>query len=148
MNLSKTLSTFPKTEWGSVSIWNAKSKFQDWFSQWFDTSIWDESWTNKWTWFTRLQGDGSWASYLNISMCPYTPWMEYILTSKQMFRMPIRFGYGLSISQRVLWDEVQVALVWCDENGVVEKNTPIPPLAISFTHTQQEALQRKRNDFE
>lgn len=44
-------------------------------------------------------------------MCPYTVDSEYILTTKQFFKMPVRFGYGLSISQRILADEIQIALV-------------------------------------
>ena len=61
--------------------------------------------------------------------------MEYTLTSKSFYKMPIRFGYGFSMSQRILGQEVEVSLVGCDSSGTIEKNSTFSPLTISGTVT-------------
>lgn len=122
-----------KTENGALAVGNAIDKFRDGFTEGFSTDIWDEAWTNQGTGFRELAGNAAGAAYLNVSMCPFTPEMEYKLTSKQMFAMPVRFGYGISMSQRVLADEIQISLVGCDADGVVDENTPVSSLNISGT---------------
>jgi hypothetical protein len=123
----------PKTENGALAVGNAIDKFRDGFTEGFSTDIWDEAWTNQGTGFRELAGNSAGSAYLNVSMCPFTPEMQYVLTSKQMFTMPVRFGYGISMSQRILADEIQVSLVGCDADGVVDENVPVSSLNISGT---------------
>lgn len=61
--------------------------------------------------------------------------MEYTLTSKSFYKMPIRFGYGFSMSQRIFGQEVEVSLIGCDSTGTIEKNSTFSPLTISGTVT-------------
>lgn len=49
--------------------------------------------------------------------------------------MPIRFGYGFSMSQRIFGQEVEVSLIGCDSTGTIEKNSTFSPLTISGTVT-------------
>lgn len=129
------LTKLPKTENWAVAVGNAINKFRDGFVLWFDTDTWEESWSNQGTWFRWIWGNSVWAWYFLLSMCPLTPNMEYKLTSKEMFKMPIRFWYGLSISQRILWQEIEVSFVWCTVDWVVQENSVFAPLNISGSIT-------------
>lgn len=131
----KTLQLYKKTENWALAVWNAIHKFRDGFVLWFDSNTWEESWSNQWTGFRTIWGNAAWAWYLLMSMCPITPNMEYKLTSKEKFKLPIRFWYGLSLSQRILGQEIEVSFVGCYENGVVQENSVFAPLNISWSVT-------------
>lgn len=124
-----------KTENNAVLIGNGTKKFRNGFINGFEPTLWDEAWTNQGTGFRFDGGDAVGAGYLGISMPPEMADSEYVLTTKEAFRMPVRFGFGLSISQRILGQEVQVSLVGCDTDGNVETNTAVAPLTISGTVT-------------
>lgn len=124
-----------KTENGAVSVGNAVQKFRNGFINGFEPALWDEAWTNQGSGFRFDGGNAVGAGYLGISMPIEMADSEYVLTSKKAFNMPLRFGYGLSVSQRILGQEIQVSLVGCDIDGNVEKNTPVAPLTISGTIT-------------
>lgn len=100
-----------------------------------DPAIWDVVWTNKGTSFVNGGGNSSGASYLRVSLDTKMPDSEFMMTSKQMFSFPVRFGYGLSMSQRILGQEVEVSLVGCDADGVVDTISDFSPIAISGSVT-------------
>ena len=131
MDTTQLITSTLTTENGAVAVWNALDKFRDGFATGFDSTIWDESWSNQGTGFRTTGGNAVGASYFLVSMCPFTPNMEYTLTSKTFYKMPIRFGYGFSMSQRILGQEVEVSLIGCDSNGNIEKNSTFSPLTIS-----------------
>lgn len=135
MDTTQLITSPLTTENGAVAVWNALDKFRDGFATGFDSTIWDESWSNQGTGFRTTGGNAVGASYLLVSMCPFTPEMEYTLTSKSFYKMPIRFGYGFSMSQRILGQEVEVSLIGCDSTGTIEKNSAFSPLTISGTVT-------------
>ena len=135
MDTTQLITSPLTTENGAVAVWNSLDKFRDGFALGFDSTIWDESWSNQGTGFRTTGGNAVGASYLLVSACPFTPNMEYTLTSKSFYKMPIRFGYGFSMSQRILGQEVEVSLVWCTSAGTIEKNSTFSPLTISGTVT-------------
>ena len=135
MDTTQLITSPLTTENGAVAVWNALDKFRDGFAIGFDSTIWDESWLNQGTGFRTTGGNAVGASYLLISACPFTPNMEYTLTSKSFYKMPIRFGYGFSMSQRIFGQEVEVSLIGCDSTGTIEKNSTFSPLTISGTVT-------------
>ena len=135
MDTTQLITSPLTTENGAVAVWNSLDKFRDGFALGFDSTIWDESWSNQGTGFRTTGGNAVGASYLLVSACPFTPNMEYTLTSKSFYKMPIRFGYGFSMSQRILGQEVEVSLVGCDSSGTIEKNSTFSPLTISGTVT-------------
>ncbi|NTW29793.1 MAG: hypothetical protein HGA33_00770, partial [Candidatus Moranbacteria bacterium] len=121
---------------GSTIIGNAQNKFRDGFALVSpDPAIWDVAWANQADSLVNQGGDAAGASYLRISMSPYTPGSEFEMTSKEMFEFPVRAGYGLSISQRIVGQEVQVSLVGCDADGVVDEISAVSDLAIAGTIT-------------
>lgn len=133
MDTTQLITSPLTTENGAVAVWNSIDKFRDGFALGFDSTIWDESWSNQGTGFRTTGGNAVGASYLLVSMCPFTPNMEYTLTSKSFYKMPIRFGYGFSMSQRIFGQEVEVSLIGCTSAGTIEKNSTFSPLTISGT---------------
>jgi hypothetical protein len=124
------------TENGALSVGNATRKFRDGFVTGSpDTAVWDQAWTNQGSSFVGPGGDTAGSSYLRICMDPTTSETEYVLTSKDTFRLPSRFLFGASMSQRMLGHELAVELVGVDEDGVVEAISAPADLAISGTVT-------------
>lgn len=122
------------TENNAVAVGNFLQKFRDAFAiSQPDLTIWDQSWTNQGSGFVAAGGNSSGSSYMKVSMCPLTANSEYVLLSKQTFKFPTRLGYGLSISQRIFGQEVEVGLVGVDGTGAIENNTTFADLAISGT---------------
>lgn len=122
------------TDGGSASVGNFLQKFRDGFvNAQPDLTKWDESWTSQGTGFVNSGGNSAGAAYMRVSMCPFTPGSEYQLISKNSFNFPVRFAYGLSVSQRFLGLEVEASLVGVDGTGAVESITPIADLPISGT---------------
>jgi hypothetical protein len=71
-------------------------------------------------------GDSSGSSYLRISLDPFADDTEVSITSKDTFNLPARVGFGVSLSQRILGQEVFAGFVGCDPFDVVEKiATPV-----------------------
>lgn len=119
------------TDGGSASVGNFLQKFRDGFvNAQPDLTKWDQSWTSQGTGFINAGGNSAGAAYMRVSMCPLTPGSEYQLISKNSFNFPVRFAYGLSVSQRFLGLEVEASLVGVDGAGVVETITPVADLTI------------------
>lgn len=136
-NQALILAAMPKkNSSGSTIIENAKNKFRDGFALLSpDPELWDVVWTSQADSFVNQGGNAAGASYLRVSMSPYTPSSQFMMTSKQMFEFPVRAGYGLSISQRIIGQEVEISLVGCDADGVVDEIAAVSDLAISGTVT-------------
>lgn len=115
----------PGTEGGSVSVGNFLQKFRDGFvTAQPDTTVWNQAWINQGFGSVSAGGNSSGSAYMRISMCPITPGMEYTIWTKRSFAFPFRMGYGLSISQRIVGQEIEVSAVAVDGTGAVEVITP------------------------
>jgi hypothetical protein len=116
------------TENGALAIGNEVQKFADNFTTITpDINKWDFAFTNQGGTLVTKGGNSTGASYLRISMCPFTPESEYRLLSKRSFKLPNRFNFAYSASQRVSTQELEISLVGVDENGVVETYNPNKP---------------------
>ena len=127
---SKTSAT---TENGAVAVGNAIAKFRDGFQQGLDTSVWDVVWQNQGTGFAARGGNCAGSAYLRVNLDPTVADSELTLTSKQTFRLPSRFAYGFSHSQRVIGQEFEYSLVGCNAAGVIEIINPVSDLTINGT---------------
>lgn len=78
-------------------------------------------------------GDSSGSSYLRISLSPFVEANGLSLTSKATFQMPLRVGFGLSASQRIVGQEFFVGVVGADEDGNVPLINPVADKAITGT---------------
>lgn len=122
------------TDGGSASVGNFLQKFRDGFvNAQPDLTKWDEYWVSQGTGFINAGGNSAGSAYMRVSMCPFTPGSEYQLVSKNSFNFPVRFAYGLSVSQRFFGVEIEASLVGADGAGVVETITPVADLTISGT---------------
>lgn len=122
------------TENQSMAVGNFIQKFRDGFviSQ-PDLAVWDQVWVNQGSSLVTKGGNSSGSSYMKISMCPITKSSEYFLTSKDSFRFPVRFAYGLTLSQRIIGQEVELSLVGVDGSSVVETIPAFTDLTILGT---------------
>lgn len=124
------------TESGSLSVGNFLQKFRDGFvvSQ-PDPNVWNEYGfkfnSGGATGFVNAGGNSSGAAYMRISMCPLTPTSEYQLWTKRAFDFPFRMGFGISASQRIVGQEIEVSVGGLDSSGNFQvffgqdKNLPI-----------------------
>ena len=124
------------TENGAAAVGNAVKKFRDGFASLAqdaapDAAIWSGTFVNQGTGFVGRRGNAAGSSYMNISMCPFTPGFEYKLDTVRTFKYPMRFMVGHSMSQRISGQEVEMSIVGVDGSGVVENLTPIADMTIS-----------------
>lgn len=136
-HMSKVSQLLPVNDsMNAVIIDNVPDKFRDGFAIGV-VDAWDVTWSNRADSFYNFGGNSFGSSYLRISMSPYQPDSELILVSKKKFRMPVRFGYGMSISQRILGQEVEISLVGCSfsDEETVENIVDMAPIAISGSVT-------------
>lgn len=142
--LQKSDGTFVQaraTESNATSVGNFNRKFRDGFvTAQPDTSVWNEFGylfnSGGGTGFVNAGGNSSGSAYMRISLCPLTPLSSYQIWTKQPFEFPFRLGYGLSVSQRIVGQEVEVSACGVDSNGnIVVDATPEKILAISGTVT-------------
>lgn len=123
------------TENGATNVGNAYKKFRDGFASLAqdaapDPAVWTGSWTNQGGSFAGRRGNAAGSAYLSISLCPITVGSEYVLESVENFRYPMRFAFGVSISQRIIGQEIEASIVGTD-GSVVEVLTPKADIAIS-----------------
>ena len=128
------------TENGALAVGNAVKKFRDGFADLAqgaapDSAIWDVVWTNQGSSTVGRAGNAQGSSYMKISMCPITAGSEFEMTTKRSFKYPIRFINMLSISQRIVGQELEVSLVGADGSGVVTELTSVADLSISGSVT-------------
>lgn len=112
---------------GSQIIGNARTKFRDGFSNTDlvvpNPDTWDVTNTNN-DHIINAGGNSFGSSYLRISLSPFVESSEVTLTSKQMFKFPSKFGFGVSMSQRILGQELFIGIIGADDDGTVAKLTP------------------------
>lgn len=122
------------TENNALAVGNFIQKFRDGFvTAQPDLTVWDQVWVNQGSSLVAAGGNSSGSSYMKISMCPITASSEYFLTSKASFRFPVRFAYGLTLSQRILGQETELSLVGVDGSSVVETIPAVADLSILGT---------------
>jgi hypothetical protein len=121
---------------GAIAIGNAVKKFRDNFVKFSpDPANWELTWVNQngtaGNGIVERGGTATGSSYLRINLDPTSAGSEYSLVSKTWFRLPSRFAFGFSHSQKVVGQEFEYSLVGCDENGNVESFTQPADLTIS-----------------
>lgn len=117
-----------------VAVSNAIKKFRDGFVLGSpDLNIWDQAWVNQGNGFVNRGGSASGSAYLRISLDPEQSGSQYTLTSKQTFKLPSRFAFGFSLSQRIIGQEFEYSFVGCDAAGVIETFNQPADLTISGT---------------
>lgn len=75
------------------------------------------------------------SSYLRISLSPFDIDSEVSITSKETFEMAFRTGWGISMSQRIVGQEVGMEIVGVNNNDVVETITPVSDIAMPVSCT-------------
>lgn len=97
---------------------------------------WKVSSTNPAVMSYGIGGNSSSSDYLRVGILPTSsPNDEIILTSNRLFKPPFRLNFGVSLSQRIVGEELAVEMVGVDQDGNVEKNAVIPLIPISGTVT-------------
>jgi len=121
---------------GALAVGNSLSKFRDAFVLGApDLTVWDQSFVNQGTTFVTRGGEANGSSYLKISMCPFTAGSEYYLTSKELFKFPLNFGFGFSASSRPRQNNLLIGLAGVDSNSNVQYVTPKADVALPSTVT-------------
>lgn len=112
-------------------IENARRKFRDGFvlTGSPDPSVWDIANDN--SHIINQGGDSSSSSYVRLSLDPLAADSEVSLTSKDFDLMPFRVGFGVTISQRILGQEISLEMIGVDLDGSVRSITPIEDKAIT-----------------
>lgn len=124
------------TESGALYVGNALKKFRDEFATGvIDPEIWDTKWTNQGNGFISFGGNAAGSKYLCLNLDPYQGESEIRLTSKDMYSLPVRLGFGWSLSQRIVGQEFAVELIGCTADGVVQENPSVALIPISGTIT-------------
>ncbi len=126
------------TENDAMAIGNGVKKFRDGFADLAqgaapDSAIWDVSYTNQGTCTVGRAGNAQGSSYMKLSLCPITADSEIVMTTKRSFKYPMRFVNLLSLSQRVLGQEIEVSIVGVDGSGAITTLTSKTDLSISGT---------------
>ena len=119
-------------DFDAVTIGNARNKFRDGFVQaWPDLTVWDLS-LGSGNNIVNGGGNSAGSAYLRISLDPLTANTEVSVTSKLNFKFPLRFGAGVSLSQRMLGQEASMELVGATTAGTaVENISTVSSIAIS-----------------
>lgn len=127
--------TYGDVSYDRVVVGNARTKFRDGFAAQTVTQPNPDSWDleeeTPGEHIITQGGDSSGSSYLRISLSPFKDADDITLTSKKSFAFPMRVGFGLSMSQRILGQEVFIGMVGVDQDGVHEKITQTPDLPIT-----------------
>jgi hypothetical protein len=109
------------------AVGNAMSKFSDGFSDDTvaqpSTAVWDTV-NDGSAHIVNVGGNSFGSKYLRISLSPFVDDSEVKLTSDESFRFPMELGFGVSMSQRIVGQEVFFGAVGVsDSNSVVTANT-------------------------
>jgi hypothetical protein len=122
----------------AMAIGNAVKKFRDNFVKFSpDPANWELTWINQdgtaGNGVVERGGTATGSSYLRVNLDPTSAGSEYTLVSKTWFRLPSRFAFGFSHSQKVIGQEFEYSLIGCDDDGNVESFTQPADLTISGT---------------
>ncbi|MCX6791057.1 MAG: hypothetical protein NTV62_02585 [Candidatus Gribaldobacteria bacterium] len=119
--------------YGALIVGNAQKKFRDGFAiagTQPDPAVWDL--VNPTTNHIITQGGNTFSSaYLRISLSPFNTDSEVSLTTIETFGMAFRAGFGVSISQRIIGQEVGMEIVGvADTTNVVETISAVVDVAM------------------
>ena len=118
---------------GATLIDNTQNKLRDAFET-LNSNDWDTAWTNQGVGQTSFGGNSFGSSYLRVNLDPTKQSSEFILTSKNTFKFPFRFGFGLSLSQRIIGQEISMELVGVNSTtGAVAEMASVPLIPILGT---------------
>lgn len=127
---------------GAHLVGNARSKFRDGFTVGTsqpDPTLWyiqnDTPDTGNGEGHLITQGGNAWgSSYLKISLSPFADSTTVWLTSRAKFHMPMRLGWGVTISQRLAGQEVFFGVAEADdENPIGILRSVVQPADIPIT---------------
>lgn len=128
---------FSEMIYDKTVVGNSRAKFRDGFASKDvaqpNPATWDLAEDTPGAHIITQGGDSSGSSYLRISLSPFVEANGMSLTSKKSFQFPLRVGFGLSASQRIVGQEFFVGLVGCDGSGAVPVMTPVPDKLIGGT---------------
>lgn len=103
---------------GKLLVGNARDKFRDEFFAFDTVNNWELVQTGAGM-AVSVAGSANGARYLNIA-AGTTINAETIILSRSSFRLPIKFAFAATLSQRIVNQEFFVELVGVDDNGNVE----------------------------
>ncbi len=114
-------------------VGNARNKFKDNFvTASPDLTVWDITNDNV-KHLANSGGNAVSSAYLRISLDPTLGNSGVVLSSIDVFEMPFRLAFGISISQRIVGQEVSLEMVGVDDDDVVELNSTVDDKAITGT---------------
>lgn len=114
-------------------VGNARNKFRDNFvTAAPDLTVWDLA-NDDSDHLVNAGGNAVSSSYLRISLDPVLQDSGVTLTSKNVFTMPFRLAFGLSISQRIVGQEISLEMVGVDDNDAVDNISTVADKAITGT---------------
>jgi len=98
---------------------------KDWHDE-FDQGISPNNWTtvNPDGHVITLGGNSAGSCYGRISLSPLLESTEVTITSRETFNIPIRTGFGVSLSQRIVGQEIFYGIVGDDGAGNVDFSAP------------------------
>lgn len=118
-----------------TGVGNTRAKFRDSFANPAVAQPNPDTWalSNPGGHLISQGGDSSGASYLRISLNPFADDSEVSITSKQTFNTPTRIGFGVSLSQRILGQEIFAGLLGCNEFEQIDYMAAPVPVQIPGT---------------
>jgi hypothetical protein len=109
---------------GKLLVGNARDKFRDQFFAFDTVNNWELVQTGAGMAISVAGAVGG-ARYLNIASGT-TINSETIILSRSSYRLPVKFAFAATLSQRIVNQEFFVELVGVDDNGVVETDATFP----------------------
>lgn len=98
-----------------------------------DLGRWEAKWVNQGLGFVANGGNATGSGYIRINLDETIADSELELISKASFKLPSRFGFAFSHSQKVIGQEFEYSFVSCNANGQIETIPQPADLTISGT---------------
>jgi hypothetical protein len=128
---------FGDINYDRIVVGNARNKFRDGFASTEvsqpNPALWDITNDDPAGHLITQGGNSFGSSYLRVSLSPFDDGSEVTLTSKSLVRFPTKVGFGISMSQRIVGQEVFFGLVGVNAAGVIEKTATPGDKALSGT---------------
>lgn len=133
---------YSDVSYDKTTVGNARSKFRDGFATSGvvqpNPDVWDLIEDTPGQHLITQGGNSSGSSYLRISLSPFVEADGLSIVSKKTFEFPMRVGFGISASQRIVGQEFFAGMVACDANGDIDylpavADKPITGTTISVT---------------
>lgn len=98
-----------------------------------DLGRWEQKWVNQGLGVLANGGSATGSNYIRVSLDQTVEDSELELISKASFKLPSRFGFAFSHSQKVLGQEFEYSFVSCNADGQIETIPQHIDLAINGT---------------